>query len=174
MRQMKKIILTTVCIIVALSISVTALAAYYGGAKEQSGSYISRTVNRVNFTLDNINQTFDYDENGYVAEIKFTAEKTEADFFACLNSFSLNGMNYEKAEIVPLESDNSTNQIFDGAVLGVSGGKPQSSAWLIRIFFNGDSGDSFTPVLSIEYTSGVKKNMADTHVFETELKLTVE
>ena len=132
---------------------------------------VSKTVNRVNFTLTNTEQTFSPADGQYVAELQFTASKTEPDFYAVMNNISLSGMGFENLEVIPTED---TAVPFSGAVLPAQDGECEEMTWLLRITFSAQSGTTLTPTLTIDYTSGVKAEAANRRLFEAPLTFIIE
>lgn len=170
---MRKAVIACICVILCLASVVTCVAVYYGFATEKHGEQISETVNRVNFSFSDTEQQFEYNKDGYMAEVEFSASKTEADFYAEMHSFSVEGMDYDRAEIIPVDSEDGDNPVFEGAVLPASDGKPQTVKWIIRIYFKGEKNSEFMPVINIDYLSGVKKNVCDRRLYSCQLKLEI-
>ena len=171
---MKKTGILILSVALALLTAVAAGAAAYQIAKEKSGTVISQTVNRVNLTFENTKQTFAPSESGeYLAELTFTAEKTEADFYAVLNDLSCSGMGFMRMEIVPAE-DGTNNMSFAGAALKAQDGECIASKWLIRLYFQAQPGTTFAPTLTLDYTSGVKEAAAARRLLDIPLQLTIE
>lgn len=168
---MKKIAVALVCVLLGLSVLIGGAAVVYQTAFNKTGSVVSKTVNRVNFTLTDTEQTFSPADGQYVAELQFTASKTEPDFYAVMNNISLSGMGFEKLEVIPTED---TAVPFSGAVLPAQDGECEEMTWLLRITFSAQSGTTLTPTLTIDYTSGVKAEAANRRLFEAPLTFIIE
>lgn len=171
---MKKTGILILCLLLALLTAVFAGAAAFQSAKEQHGAVVSQTVNRVNLSFENVEQTFSPSDNGeYMAQIAFSAEKTEADFYAVLHNLSCSGMGFDRMEILPAEDD-LNNTPFAQAHLRASDGKCITSKWLIRLYFHAQSGTTLTPTLTLDYSSGVNEQTAARRLFEVPLRLVIE
>lgn len=168
---MKKIAVALVCVLLSLSVLIGGAAVVYQTARNKTGSVVSKTVNRVNFTLTDTEQTFSPADGQYVAELQFTASKTEPDFYAVMNNISLSGMGFENLEVIPTED---TAVPFSGAVLPAQDGECEEMTWLLRITFSAQSGTTLTPTLIIDYTSGVKAEAANRRLFEAPLTFIIE
>ncbi len=168
---MKKIAVALVCVLLSLSVLIGGAAVVYQTAFNKTGSVVSKTVNRVNFTLTDTEQTFSPANGQYVAELQFTASKTEPDFYAVMNNISLSGMGFENLEVIPTED---TAVPFSGAVLPAQDGECEEMTWLLRITFSAQSGTTLTPTLTIDYTSGVKAEAANRRLFEAPLTFIIE
>lgn len=168
---MKKIAVALVCVLLSLSVLIGGAAVVYQTARNKTGSVVSKTVNRVNFTLTDTEQTFSPADGQYVAELQFTASKTEPDFYAVMNNISLSGMGFENLEVIPTED---TAVPFSGAVLSAQDGECEEMTWLLRITFSAQSGTTLTPTLTIDYTSGVKAEAANRRLFEAPLTFIIE
>lgn len=168
---MKKIAVALVCVLLSLSVLIGGAAVVYQTAFNKTGSVVSKTVNRVNFTLTDTEQTFSPADGQYVAELQFTASKTEPDFYAVMNNISLSGMGFENLEVIPTED---TAVPFSGAVLPAQDGECEEMTWLLRITFSAQSGTTLTPTLTIDYTSGVKAEAANRRLFEAPLTFIIE
>lgn len=168
---MKKIAVALVCVLLSLSVLIGGAAVVYQTAFNKTGSVVSKTVNRVNFTLTDTEQTFSPADGQYVAELQFTASKTEPDFYVVMNNISLSGMGFENLEVIPTED---TAVPFSGAVLPAQDGECEEMTWLLRITFSAQSGTTLTPTLTIDYTSGVKAEAANRRLFEAPLTFIIE
>lgn len=169
---MKKTVAVVLCLLTVVATAVTAAAIFYGQARTAEGASRSETVDRVNFTFEGIRQRFQATDGAYVAEIRFTAEKTEPDFYAVMNELTLDGMDFDRLEIVP--EPESGGLPFVSAQLPVADGKPTPAVWNIRIYFHASAGQTLRPSLSVDFTSGVKEQAASRRIFEQPLEFTVD
>ena len=171
---MKKIITALLAVILVVGIAVTAVALVYKNAEETAGSTASAVVDRVNFTFAPTQQRFTLgeSENGYVAEVLFTAEKTEPDFYAVLHGLTVSGINSVRTEIAPA-ADSTLNVPLAEAILPVVDGKPAALQWKILIYFTAGGSGTFSPEITVDFTSGVKKEAADRHLYTVPLTFIV-
>lgn len=165
---MKKIISSLICVLALFCFGMTAVAVLSQKAEKAEGTAVSEIVDRVNFKVEGVKQTFSEADGSYMAEIRLTAEKTEADFYAIMNDTEIKGMTYEKIEIVPADEENGVS--YYGAVLPAKDGKTSPLHWVVRIYFSSPQAQNLKPVLSIDFTSGVKKETATRHLFEQPLE----
>ena len=155
----------------ALVVGVAAIAV--GAARRSSGSVRRETIDRVDFTVENIEQTFSLADGGaFSADILFTAKKTEADFYAMINDIAVTGAGIEKTDILPAADGGAVRSAI-GAVLPAENGEPLEVKWIVHVTFAPDGAGEYPATLSVDYTSGVKLAAADRHIYTVPLRFTV-
>ncbi|MBQ6019518.1 MAG: hypothetical protein IJL26_04980 [Clostridia bacterium] len=171
---MKKSLTVFLIVLLAAALIVGAAAVVPALAKKKTGNVKRETLDRVDFTLENVNQTFSYAEGGqYIAELVFTAKKTEADFYAVINDISVAGAGVEKTE-VSCAADSAAQIPAIGAVLPAENGEPLLLKWTVRVYFSAENAGDIPLALTVDFTSGVKKEAADRRFWTAELMFSVE
>ena len=136
------------------------------------GGYVQKTVDRINLTVDKTTFVFKKStENIYNVSFTLTAEKTEADFYAVLNSFSVSGLNADG--IFLTANDGATEYVINDTVLPASNGKTEKLTWNVQIPCKMTAAGTLNGTVKIEYTSGITKETADSHLLEIPVTVTV-
>ncbi len=170
---MKKTLTLILALALAAAVAGTALGLALGFAKQREGKIARETVDRVDLSFENTEQTFSLsDGSSYVAEIEFTAAKTEADFYAMINDLTVKGEGIEKTEILCADDSARQNSVFS-AVLPASDGKALPMHWTVRVFFTAKAAGGIPALLTVDFTSGVKAAAAQRHLFEVPLTFIV-
>ena len=166
----------TVFLIAALAFALTAgaLAVVLGTAKNKTGNVKRETIDRVDFTLENVEQTFSPADGGrYSAELTFSARKTEADFYTMINNITVSGAGVEKTEI-ECAPDSAEQKSAIGALLPAKDGAPLTMKWTVRVYFSAESAGEIPMTLTVDFTSGVKKEAANRSLWTADLVFRVE
>ncbi|MBQ6165144.1 MAG: hypothetical protein IK118_07400 [Clostridia bacterium] len=170
---MKKSSAVFLIALLAAALTVGAIAAAVAGARKKAGSYKRETIDRVDFTVENTQQSFSLADGGdFVAEITFTAAKTEAEFFAMIEDITVAGEGIVKTEVIPADAEGGYKAAV-GAVLPAKDGKALPLRWTVRVYFSASGPGVVSPVLRVEFTSGVKREASDGRVFTVPLTFTV-
>ena len=88
-----------ICIIILISLPLSVFAVQKAiKPTSQKGEYDQKLIDRVNLSVENtdfvVTKTADGEETFYIT-FTFSAQKTEADFYAKINSFSISGIEFE-------------------------------------------------------------------------------
>ncbi len=170
---MKKTLTALFAVLLAAALIVVAAAVVPALAKKKAGEVTRETLDRVDFALENVEQTFSLADGGhYTAELVLTAKKTEADFYVQINDVTVSGAGVEKTQI-ECAPDSAQQQSAIGAVLPAKDGAPLEMKWNVRVYFSADAAGEIPMELTIVFTSGVKKEAADRRVFTVPLTFTV-
>ncbi len=144
-----------------------------GSPVNTGGGFVRKTIDRLNLTVDKTTFTFNkIDSNVYNVSFTFTAEKTEADFYGVLDSFSVNGINSEY--VLFTATDGTTQYVLNNTTLPASNGKPQLLSWTVEIPCKITSAGTVNGSIQIVYTSGVTSETADSRLLEIPLTVTVK
>lgn len=168
----KKITAIAVFVLAVVLIPIAVFAVKNAVSPISSGGgFVQKTIDRINISVDKTDFVFNKDGNGaYRIAFTLTAEKTEADFFAKLDSFEVDGQSFGAAIVSPV--GNSSEFIIDGAVLPASNGKAEQLSWKIEVPFTADSAGTYTGEIKLSFTSGITEDTADSHLLT--IPLTVE
>ncbi len=169
-----KLILTAVSVLVLLAVTVTAFAVI-GGKKPavQSGGFRSPYADRIAVNFENteftLNKSTDAAETFTLTSI-ITLNKTQADFYALINSFTVSGISYDNIVFTAL-TEASENKTLDSLLLTAENGVPDIMKWQVDITLSVQGKGTYHPVIKLDYISGVTEDTA-VHKF-TEIPLTV-
>jgi len=166
-----------ICVLLVLSLSLSVYAVQKAiKPTSQTGGYEQKLLDRVNLSVENtdfvLTKTADGEETFYIT-FTFSAGKTEADFYAEINSFSISGIEFENI-IFTADEANKTSVNPDGLILGVKNGKPIQYKWTAQMTFNIEEKGTYTPLLEIDYTSGTSKENSEDRYFSVPLTITVK
>ncbi|MBQ6863365.1 MAG: hypothetical protein IJO14_03905 [Clostridia bacterium] len=124
----------------------------------------SKYVNRVDFQIDSTEFVFIKSDNGkYVFRFTFTAEKTEPDFYAILDSFSLTGIPYTKLTITADDANDGVLMIPGSILPTTKQEKTAPLSWTAEVEFSAQQGVTYTPTLQIGYTSGTSYALKESY-----------
>ena len=166
-----------ICILLILSLSLSVYAVQKAiKPTSQKGEYEQKLLDRVNLSIENtdfvVTKTANGEETFYIT-FTFSAQKTEADFYAEINSFKISGIEFESI-IFTADEQNSTSINPDGLVLGAKNGKPIQYKWTAQMTFSITEKGTYTPLLEIDYTSGTSKENSEDRYFSVPLTIKVK
>lgn len=166
-----------ICILILISLPLSVFAVQKAiKPTSQTGEYEQKLLDRVNLSVENtdfvITKTSDGEETFYIT-FNFSAQKTEADFYAKINSFSISGIEFENI-IFTADEQNGTSVNPDSLVLSAKDDKPIQYKWTAQMTFNITEKGVYTPILEIDYTSGTSKENSEDRYFSVPLTITVK
>lgn len=172
-----KIFLTLISVTVLLAVTITAFAVA-GGKKPalQSGGFASPVADRIAISIENtefsLKKSNDSAET-YTLTCYITLNKTQADFYAIINSFSLTGIAYDNIVFTAL-TDAAADKTLDSLVLTAKDGEPEILKWQVDITLSVMGKGTYNPVMKLDYTSGVTEDTSSHKFIEIPMTVTVK
>ena len=164
-----------ICAALVISVPVAAVGIKNGKApRSQSGSFSRQIVDRIDFSVENTAFQLNKSETGpedYTISFYIAAQKTQADFYARIDSVRINGLTYDNIVFVP-QNDNCDGLTLNDLLLPVINGEPAEVKWRADLTFTAADATPLSPVVEIIYTSGLSLQTADTHLLEIPLSIT--
>lgn len=172
-----KLILTAVSVLVLFAVTVTAFAVV-GGKKPavQSGGFSSPYADRISINFENTEFTL---KKATEAAETFTLtsvislNKTQADFYALINSFTVSGISYDNIVFTAL-TPSSENKTLDSLILTAENGEPDIMKWQVDITLSVQGKGTYRPVIKLDYISGITEETAVRRFTEIPLTVTVK
>ena len=172
MDKTKRIVICAAVLLLAAVFAAVAAAVY--NPFSAKGSYERDILDRVRFTVSPTEFTFD-DVNDAEDPIEFTftltAEKTEPDFYAVLNSVTLTGANYESIRFQT--ETGGDNAVPNELLLPAENGKTVEVRWAVTVRIPAETAESGKLQLAIRYTSGITADTADEHILIIPISITI-
>lgn len=177
MQKKHKILIICTCIILLLGIGITSIAIV-GGKKPEvvSGGYKSRIVDRLDITVENTDFTLKKSKENaeqFTLTLYFSAKKTQADFYAVINSFTLSDIAYDNIVFTALNEE-TQGKTLDSLALPAKDGEPQLMKWQVDITLSVVGKGTYSPNILIDYTSGINEGSSQNKLLEIPLTITVE
>ncbi len=124
-------------------------------------------IDRLDLHMDATQFVFMMDENGkYKLQFTFTAEKTEADFYAILDDFYILGLPYSEMTVTASSTNGNTVAIPGAQLPADYYGNTSPLQWTIELQFETAQPVHYTPTLQLTYTSGTKYDLRETYRLE--------
>ncbi len=131
-------------------------------------------IDRLHLQIDATQFVFMIDESGkYKLQFTFTAEKTQADFYAVLDDFYIDGLPFKKMTITAASANGDTIAIPGAQLPADYYGNTSPLQWTIEIQLETEKPVHYTPTLCLIYTSGTKYDLRETHQLEIPLLVKV-
>lgn len=165
----KKIIITALALAIIIAASA-ALGIAANRQKASSGKYYRDIVDRVSFTLENTE--FELTKSSgkdHEVVFSFTAKKTEADFYAVINSIDIEGISYKS--LIFENTSNSENYLSENIVLPAENGEAKEISWNITMTLSGDISENTDFFFAVDYTSGMTPDTTDEHILKIPMKI---
>lgn len=137
-----------------------------------TGGYYSVTENRMDFSLDKTDFVLTKTESGsqtYLLSATLSLRKCEPDLYACIDNIELTGTNYNYM-VFTAAASNGSELTPEALILRDDG----EMTWTLEISLDAAAKTQFTPELTIEYTSGLTYDTADSHLLSIPLNITVK
>lgn len=165
-----------VCVLIVLAVPLAVFAIKTGNpAKSAAGTYERKTTDRIDITVDHtefeLEQVFP-GQTTFTVSFDFSVRKTQADFYAVINSFDIDGIEYDSLVFTPL-NENCDGATLSDQVLPAVNGEPVELSWKADLTFSLTDADIYTPNIVLNYTSGMTSLTCDTHELEIPLLITV-
>lgn len=161
-------IIISLCLILLLAGFSAGAFAYANAHKPNEASLRAAPfeqiyIDRLNLQVDATQFVFMQQENGrYAVRFTFTAEKTEPDFYAVIDNFTITGLPYSEMTI-RAASENGNQIMIPGAELPSDyDGSTRPLQWEAEIIIETDEPVTYTPTLILTYTSGTKYELTET------------
>ncbi|MCH5198465.1 MAG: hypothetical protein J1E34_06130 [Oscillospiraceae bacterium] len=165
----KKIIITAAALAIIIAVSA-AIGMAANRQKTSRGKYFRDIVDRVSFTLENTEFELVKDEtDDYEITFSFTAKKTEADFYALINSLDIEGINYKN--LVFENTSASQNYSPENILLPAENGEAKRISWDIKMTFSNAISENTEFFFVVDYTSGITPDTADEHILRIPMKI---
>ena len=167
-----KYIRVFLAVLLALCIPLGVYAVKNGTAPEKtSGGYYSKTVNRVDFSLDATEFTCKKTVEGtetFAVSAKLTVRKCAPDLFAVIKKTDIAGLT---CQYVLFSADSTPENDYVPENLVLRNDSPLS--WTVEMVFETSDKLSLSPELQIEYTSGLTQDTADEYLLSIPLKIDI-
>lgn len=172
-----RIILTAVSVIVLLGILVTA-SAVAGGKKPsvESGGYESLIADRIAIRLENtefVLKKTSGDAERFTFSFVLTLKKTQADFYAVIDSFRLSGISYDNIVFTALNEETEGKDLAS-LELPAYDGEAAEMKWQIDVTASFMGEGTYDSVIEIMHTTGVTEETARQKLTEIPVKIIVE
>ncbi len=167
-------VIVSIAIICALVITGTAVAKYKFSSS--SGKTVSEIVNRVNIEVSATEFTFsDVGKDGMLeCRTVVTIEKTEPDFYGKLHSITLSGQEFGYTMYTASKS-NGNAILPEEVFLPSENGKVSPLSWEVAFTVPYEEGkNTYELTLDINYSSGVKTNLAQRYLSSIPITIIVE
>ena len=177
-KKWKKLLLLCFCVLLIAFGSAALVLAYTASKPIQptltATAFEQNYINRVRFSLDATEFVFMRESSGkYMLEFTFTAEKTQADFYAVLDDFQIVGLPYSSMTVTAAEQNGKAIPIPGAELPGSYDGTTTPLQWTVKLEFETDTPVTHLPQLLISYTSGTKFNLAESYQTEVDLLVKV-
>lgn len=172
-----RLILTAVSVLVLFAVTVTAFAVI--GEKKpaiQSGGFHSPYADRIAVSFENTDFTLKKStdtKEAFTLTSFITLNKTQADFYALINSFTVSGISYDNIVFTAL-TPAAENKSLDSLMLTSSNGEPDIMKWQIDITLSVQGKGTYHPVIKLDYISGITEATAIHKFMEIPLTVTVK
>ncbi len=124
-------------------------------------------IDRLNLHIDATQFVFMIDEGGkYKLQFTFTAEKTEADFYAALDDFYILGIPYTEMTVTAASKNGNTVAIPGAELPADYYGNTSPLQWTVELQLETTQPVHYTPTLHLTYTSGTKYELRETYQLE--------
>ncbi len=176
MTPVKKKTVAAIFIAVALlALIITAAAVIYNLPTKTEGSFERKIINRIDFKITNTNFTFSKTDSDhvFVMNLQLSAKKTEADFYALIDSIEIKDFTIESITVTPNENS-PIKDIPPSVSLPVVNGEPAELIYDIAIYFKQTKTGTYNPKLIVNYASGVRKEFIQEYVLKTDLTVTIK
>ncbi len=137
-----------------------------------SGGFYSKTVNRMDFSLDKTEFTLKKNADGketFIVTAELSVNKCEPDFFAYIKDVNINGISCNYVSFTAGEN-NGENVKPENIYLRDT----SPLTWTVEISFDAAAKQTLTPELQIGYTAGLTKDTADEHLLSIPLTVTIQ
>ena len=172
-----KILLTAVSFFLLAGIVITAFAVTSGKRPHiTAGKEENLIADRIHFSLENtqftVKKSSDKPES-YTLTMFFEAKKTQGDFYAVLDSFTLSGIGYDSIVFTAL-SEKAENKTTDSLLLTATNGEPDLFRWQVDINLSLEKKGAYEASVILNYTSGTSEDSATEKLREIPIAITVE
>lgn len=173
----KRITLIITSVILILGITVTAIGINMGKKPaSQSGEFKNLIADRIEITVENtdflIKKTSSSSET-FTLTFYLSAKKTQSDFYAVINSLSLEGISYNNIVFTSL-TPSAENKTLSDLVLTATNGEPDEFRWQADVTVTFSGVGNYNARLNINYTSGLSEESSVQKLMEIPININVE
>ena len=159
-----------------LSVPLTVFAIRTAAEpSEQKGGFYHTLVDRVEISVDSTEFTLKKsvpDAETFAVPFTLTLQKCEADFYATLDELEITGLDYAQAEFLCATPELETARPA-GLALPVKNGESVPLTWNVTVNIDLAEKGEYAAAIRIEYTAGLTKETADSHLQEIPLTIHV-
>ncbi|MBR3596889.1 MAG: hypothetical protein IKL47_07950 [Clostridia bacterium] len=172
-----KLILTAVSVLVLIGLSVTALAVA-GGKKPsvQTGGYENLIADRIEIKLENTDfvlKKSSADAEKFTLTFFLSLKKTQADFYALVDSFDFYGISYDSIVFTALNEE-SEGKTLDGLILPAENGQAKEMKWQIDVSCSFVGKGSYEGKIKLMHTTGITQDTSQQKITEIPVTVTVD
>lgn len=165
----KNIIMTAVALMIILAVSA-AMGIAVNRQKESKGKYYRDIVDRVSFSLENTEfELVKSETEDCEITFSFSAKKTEADFYAVINSLDVEGISYKS--LVFENTSGAQNYVPEDVLLPAENGEAKEISWNIKMTVSNDIVENTDFYFVVDYTSGMTPDTSDEHILRIPMKI---
>lgn len=172
----KKLFTAGICLIIAGLLTITGVAVTKYKFNSSSGETVSQLLNRVNIEVSATEFSFDRVNKDGMLECRTTVsiEKTEPDFYGKLHSITISGS--ETGYVMYTAGKNNGDSLLPEEVfLPVDDNGTYPLEWEIAFTIPYEEGkNTYEVSLDINYSTGVKPNLAQRYTTGIPITLTVK
>ena len=171
----KKLFTAGMCLIIASLLVITGTAVAKYKFSSSSGETVSKIINRVNITVSATEFSFDRVDKDGMLECRtvVTIEKTEPDFYGVLHSITIGGC--EPGFVMYTAGKNNGDTLLpeDGLrPADVDGANPLEWEGAFTVPYEKDK-NTYDVTLDINYSTGVKTNLAQRYMTSVPITINV-
>ena len=171
----KKLFTAGMCLIIASLLVITGAAVTKYKFTSSSGTSVSNIINRVNITVSATEFSFDRVDKDGMLECRtvVTIEKTEPDFYGVLHSITIGGC--QPGFVMYTAGRNNGDALLPEEVLlpaDVEGENPLEWEVAFTVPYEKDK-NTYDVTLDINYSTGVKPNLAQRYMTSVPISITV-
>ena len=172
-----KSFLIIISVILLTAVTFTVFAVNNQKRPESvSGKFENLTADRIELILENTDFVLKKSSDGveaYTLSFFLSAKKTQGDFYAVINSFTVSDIAYDNLVFTAL-TDVAEGKTFDSLVLTSTDGEPDLYKWRVDMTLNILGKGEYSPVIRIDYTSGVTEGSSQRKFVDVPLNITVK
>lgn len=172
----KKLLTAGICLIIASMLVITGVAVTKYKFRSSSGETVSQFLNRVNIEVSATEFSFESVNKDGMLECRTTVsiEKTEPDFYGKLHSITVGGS--ETGYVMyTAGKDNGDALLPEEVILPVNENGTYPLRWEIAFTIPYEEGkNTYEVSLDINYSTGVKPNLAQRYLTSIPITLTVQ
>ncbi len=166
-----------VCAVLIAGITIGAMSIV-GGKKPtvESGSFENLIADRIEITVENTEFTLTKSKDSaeqFTLTLFLSAKKTQADFYAMINSFRLSSIAYDNIVFTALNSE-TEGKTLDSLLLPANNGEPETLKWQVDITLTVSGRGTYESAIMLDYTSGMNKHSAQQKIMEIPVIINVE
>lgn len=160
-----------ICILLLAAIPIGVFALTQTESAPPSAPFSRTAVDRIDVSVSETEFYPEINDDGvYSISFEIRIKKTQADFYAFLNSLKITGLEYDSAVFTPL-NENCDGLSMDSLLLPVKDNEPAEVAYRVEVTFHDDFHDPIFPSLVLDYTSGMTRLTSEKHILDIPLTI---